>query len=130
MKTLKYSSQREAIEKYLLSVTEHPTAEMVYLHIIKKLPNISLATVYRNLNLLVELGKAIKIKGEDGKVRYDAVIDDHYHFTCTRCSKVQDIHIEHFEHINHAASLKFDGKIDTHSIMFSGICKECLDKLD
>ena len=128
MRTLKYSAQREAIEKYLLSVTEHPTAEMVYFNIIKKHPNISLATVYRNLNLLVELNKAIKIKSEDGKVRFDAVIDDHYHFTCSECGKVQDIHIEHFNHINDAAGLKFDGKIDTHSIMFSGTCKECLDK--
>ena len=61
MANLKYSRQREAIKDYLSSVTTHPTADTVYMHIKEEFPNISLGTVYRNLNLLADIGEAIKI---------------------------------------------------------------------
>ena len=54
MATLKYSRQRESIKNYLQSTTEHPTADTVYAHVREEFPNISLGTVYRNLNLLAE----------------------------------------------------------------------------
>ena len=66
MSTIRYSKQREAIKDYLKSVTCHPTADTVYLNIQKTFPNISLGTVYRNLNFLVEHGEAIQIDcGDD-----------------------------------------------------------------
>ena len=58
MANLKYSRQREAIKDYLSSVTTHPTADTVYMHIKEEFPNISLGTVYRNLNLLADIGEA------------------------------------------------------------------------
>ena len=61
MAALKYSRQREAIKHYLASTKEHPTADTVYMHVKKEFPNISLGTVYRNLNLLTDIGEAIKI---------------------------------------------------------------------
>ena len=61
MATLKYSRQRESIKNYLASTTEHPTADTVYMHVKEEFPNISLGTVYRNLNLLTDLGEAVKI---------------------------------------------------------------------
>ena len=61
MATLKYSRQREAIKSYLASTTSHPTADTVYMHVRDEFPNISLGTVYRNLNLLTDLGEAMKI---------------------------------------------------------------------
>ena len=62
MANLKYSRQREAIKDYLSSVTTHPTADTVYMHIKEEFPNISLGTVYRNLNLLADIGEAIKLQ--------------------------------------------------------------------
>ena len=61
MATLKYSRQRESIKNYLLHTEEHPTADTVYMHVREEFPNISLGTVYRNLNLLAETGDALKI---------------------------------------------------------------------
>ena len=61
MATLKYSRQRASIKKYLMSTTEHPTADTVYLHVREEFPHISLGTVYRNLNLLADTGEAVKI---------------------------------------------------------------------
>ena len=66
MAALKYSRQREAIKHYLASTKEHPTADTVYMHVKKEFPNISLGTVYRNLNLLTDIGEAIKISTPDG----------------------------------------------------------------
>lgn len=66
MKTLKYSRQRESIKACLMSRKDHPTADALYTSIREQFPNISLGTVYRNLNLLVELGEIRKLScGDD-----------------------------------------------------------------
>ena len=80
MATLKYSRQRESIKNYLQSTTEHPTADTVYAHVREKVPNISLGTVYRNLNLLAEAGDALKISTPSGGDRFDGRTNPHYHF--------------------------------------------------
>ena len=73
MATLKYSRQRESIKNYLASTTEHPTADTVYMHVKEEFPNISLGTVYRNLNLLTDLGEAVKITTPDGGDTFSAL---------------------------------------------------------
>ena len=67
MKTLKYSRQRESIKASLMNRKDHPTADAVCASIREEFPNISLGTVYRNLNLLVELGEVQKLTFGDGK---------------------------------------------------------------
>ena len=59
MGSLKYSRQRASIKEYLMSTVDHPTADTVYLHVRKEFPRISLGTVYRNLNLLADMGEAV-----------------------------------------------------------------------
>ncbi|MFR5732276.1 MAG: transcriptional repressor [Clostridium sp.] len=88
MKTLKYSRQRESIKASLMSRKDHPTADAVYASIREEFPNISLGTVYRNLNLLVELGEAQKLAFGDGKDHFDADTSLHYHFVCRSCGAV------------------------------------------
>lgn len=80
MTALKHSRQREAIKKYLMTTKEHPTADIVYLHVKKEFPNISLGTVYRNLNLLTDIGEALKIPAPDGADRFDGNAAPHNHF--------------------------------------------------
>ena len=94
MAALKYSRQRESIKKYLASTTEHPTADMVYLHIKEEFPNISLGTVYRNLNLLSDIGEAIKITTPDGGDRFDGNVAPHNHFYCKGCRRVLDLKMD------------------------------------
>ena len=77
--TLKYSRQRESIKNYLLHTEEHPTADTVYMHVREEFPNISLGTVYRNLNLLAETGDALKIPTPSGGDRFDGKTTPHYH---------------------------------------------------
>ena len=80
MTALKYSRQRESIKDYLMHTNAHPTADMVYLHVKEQFPNISLGTVYRNLNLLSDMGEIIKIPTPDGADRFDGRTVPHYHF--------------------------------------------------
>jgi Fur family transcriptional regulator, peroxide stress response regulator len=127
MSSLKFSRQREIIKEYLANTKEHPTADMIYMSIRETNPNISLGTVYRNLNLLVEQGDIIKISNGNGSDRFDWNSKPHYHFVCTECSCVQDIEIAPgaLDHINLIAAANFDGQIEGHSTFFYGQCANC-----
>ncbi len=125
MTALKYSRQRESIKAYLASTREHPTADTVYIHVRKTFPNISLGTVYRNLNLLVEQKEAIKVECGDGLDHFDALCTPHYHFLCRNCKRVFDLELPSLDHINTLANANFDGSIESHSVYFTGLCEQC-----
>lgn len=127
---LKYSRQRECIKSYLAMTKEHPTADTVYLHVKKEFPNISLGTVYRNLNLLTDIGEAIKIPAPDGGDRFDGNIQPHNHFFCTSCRKVLDLDLDmkNIEQVNKAAAENFDGIIESSTTIFYGKCGDCIQK--
>ncbi len=130
MATLKYSRQRASIKEYLMNTTEHPTADMVYLHLKEQFPHISLGTVYRNLNLLSDTGDAKKITTPYGGDRFDGCTEPHYHFVCSTCGDVFDLELgaEHIHHLNFLAEQHFDGTIDSHTALFTGTCPNCLRK--
>lgn len=121
----KYSRQREAIKEYLSHTTEHPTADTVYMNIRGVYPNISLGTVYRNLNLLAGQGEILKINCQDGSDRFDGNPKPHYHFLCNECGRVLDLFMEPIEHINVIANAGFKGRVDGHATYFYGLCPEC-----
>ena len=128
MATLKYSRQRESIKEFLMSSCNHPTADTVYMSVRQEFPNISLGTVYRNLNLLADLGEAIKITTPNGGVHFDGRTAPHYHFCCNECGEVIDLNLEELQFINEAASENFNGVIESHSMMFYGTCENCIKK--
>ena len=78
----KYSKQRELIINSLKNRTDHPTADMLYIDLKKEMPNLGIATVYRNLVELCEEGVIIKIKSKNGPDRYDGNTMPHVHFEC------------------------------------------------
>lgn len=125
---IKYSRQREAIKEYLLSTKEHPTADTVYMNIRETYPNVSLGTVYRNLNLLSEQGEILKINCQDGSDRFDGNPKPHYHLLCNHCKRVVDLEMDPIDHINTIAGAKFSGKIEGHVTFFYGLCPNCMHK--
>lgn len=127
MAVLKHSKQRDSIKAYLASTTAHPTADTVYLHIREEFPHISLGTVYRNLNLLADIGEAIKITTPDGADRFDGNTEPHYHVLCTKCGSVIDLEMESLTSINKIAEDHFPGTIESHTALFFGVCENCLD---
>lgn len=128
MKTLKYSRQRESIKTCLMSRYDHPTADELYMSIRNEFPNISLGTVYRNLNLLVELGEIRKLNYGDGPDHFDADVAPHYHFVCKGCAAVLDLPMEPLQAVNETAAECLGCRVDSHDILFTGICPDCLKK--
>lgn len=122
---LKYSKQRESIKNFLVTRYDHPTAETVYLNIRKEFPNISLGTVYRNLNLLAEIGEIQKLSPGIGPDRFDGDPAPHYHFICRHCGCVMDLTVSGLDHINILAGQDFDGEIEGHITYFYGSCPSC-----
>lgn len=128
MKTLKYSRQRESIKAFLYGRRDHPTADAVYSGIREEFPNISLGTVYRNLNLLVELGEINKVTCGDGKDHFDADTSPHYHFLCRKCGAVLDLPLQPFPDVEKQAADSLGAAVDGHTILFYGSCPDCLKK--
>jgi len=122
---LKYSKQRESIKNFLVTRYDHPTAETVYLNIRREFPNISLGTVYRNLNLLAEIGEIQKLSPGIGPDRFDGNPAPHYHFICRHCGCVMDLTVSGLDHINILAGQDFDGEIEGHITYFYGSCPSC-----
>ena len=126
----RYSQQRENILLNLQGRKDHPTADMVYEGVKEIQPNISLGTVYRNLNLLAECGDIIKLSCDGKSERFDGNIEPHYHIMCTECGNVMDLDMEPLNHINILAESAFEGTVQDHVIYFKGICKKCLKGID
>lgn len=122
---IKHSKQRDRIQAFLMTRYDHPTAETVYLNMRKEMPNISLATVYRNLSLLVDLGEIQRITTGNGPDRFDGNAKPHNHFTCRGCGRVLDLSMEDINFVDELAGKNFQGRIDGHSILFYGLCPDC-----
>lgn len=119
---LRNTTQRNLILDIINNSCNHLTAEKVHEIARKSISNISLGTVYRNLNILVELQKIIKIKTFDGKDHYDKLNIKHNHFICLKCNKIFDIHeTSNIEYKN----IPNDFEIVNYDITYSGYCNEC-----
>ena len=121
----KYSHQREAIISFLESTKDHPTADEVYQHIRTIIPNISLGTVYRNLNQLASNGLILRLTCDGKTDHFDACTEPHYHFLCKCCGGVKDIPMAPMDDIISKAKNCCDYHIQDVNILFSGVCNNC-----
>ena len=87
----RFTEQRAAVYRYLLSTESHPTADDVFTTVRHEIPDISLATVYKSLEALVGCGLAAKLTYGDGSARYDGRTDPHPHARCLDCGAVLDV---------------------------------------
>ncbi|QCX32545.1 transcriptional repressor [Caloramator sp. E03] len=124
-KNLKLTPQRYAIYKYLLSVKTHPSAEMIYNALKKSYPTMSLATVYKTLKTLNEIGLVQEINVGEDNFRYDANVNNHPHIVCLNCGKVDDIEKANFDMVKEEASKYTNYDINSYKIYFYGICPKC-----
>ena len=93
MANLKYSSSVHPFWNIYPALTLIRLLTWVYLHVKEEFPNISLGTVYRNLNLLADIGEITKIPTPDGGDRFDGRTDSHYHVICSGCGNVFDLEL-------------------------------------
>lgn len=124
------SRQREGILELLRSTGIHPTASWVYDRLKGEFPDLSLGTVYRNLNILVEQGLIRKIDSGSTFDRYDANISQHYHFICERCGSIADLEMAIDEELNERVEKAAGVKPRGHRIDFYGLCAQCRGEVD
>lgn len=124
-KKLKLTPQRLAVYNYLINTTAHPSADTIYTDIHVQYPTMSLATVYKALKTLVEVGLIQEINVGEGNFRYDANSLPHPHLQCLKCGKVDDIMDFTLDDLNASAQTHTDYKIVSSKVYFYGYCKDC-----
>ena len=121
----KQFKKRNAILQCLRSTDAHPSAEMVYQMLRESYPDISLATVYRNLNLFKEQGLISSVCSVHGTERFDAETTPHVHFVCDCCDRVLDLEqITIPEALTHQVD-DTGCRVSGCSLTFTGLCREC-----
>lgn len=119
------TKQRRIILDVLRSTKSHPTADWLYEKVKDKIPNISLGTVYRNLNILKEMNEIMELNYGSTYSRFDGNPQNHYHFVCERCGRVFDIDEEVHREMDRRVEEKTGFTVRYHRMEFYGTCREC-----
>ncbi len=123
--------QRVAILKAFLSAADHPTVEQVYRRVCLDFPMTSLATVYKTVALLKELGEVIEISGDEEGNRYDAQHPEpHPHLICTHCGRIFDGDRADVEAVVTALQRRASFQVSTYRLDLYGMCADCQSRLD
>lgn len=125
---MRYSRQRELILSEMKDRYDHPTADMLYKDLREKEPNLSLATVYRNLNQLADLGTIRRMHTTDGKTRFDGTLSPHEHMHCTHCGKVVDCPPEFCRVLQNRILEQTGFSVSAYELFITGVCPECAEK--
>ena len=125
--------KRQTIQKGLIwdAVSEadnHPNAEQIYDTIVSKHPSISRATVYRNLNMLVDEGRVKRVRVLGGPDHFDRTLEKHYHIQCSYCKQVSDIELLDDLVLNRNTMETHGYKLESYELVFNGICPDCQNK--
>lgn len=124
-KKLKLTPQRLAVYNYLINTTSHPSADVIYTDIHIQYPTMSLATVYKALKTLVDVGLIQEINVGEGNFRYDGNSAPHPHVQCLGCGKVDDFKNLSLENLNTLATEYTDYQIISNKVYFYGYCVNC-----
>jgi Fe2+ or Zn2+ uptake regulation protein len=117
--------QRKAILKVLRGTTSHPTADWVYDEVRKVIPSISKGTVYRNLKILRDTGRIAELNSSGTVSRFEARLDNHYHFRCDKCGRIYDLDVPVDTELDRKVAKKTGFKISYHQLEFRGLCPDC-----
>jgi Fur family peroxide stress response transcriptional regulator len=125
---VKATHQRTEIYRELARTNEHPNAETIYARVRKRVPAISLDTVYRTLRLLEKKGLISRVGSLGEKTRFDANIDRHHHFVCTECGFMGDFYSEEWNDFRAPSDVMAMGKVNSVHVELRGLCKACQRK--
>lgn len=108
--------------------TKHPTADKVYEILKKDHPEISLGTVYRNLNLLAEMGEISRVETSSVKDHFDGNQHPHAHFVCRKCGGVFDLNLDISQLLQSAKGVEGSFQVEDCKVLVQGVCEDCLKK--
>ncbi len=122
---LKITPQRTAIYQELLKAKDHPSADMIYRRIAKKIPNISLDTVNRTLLTFSKIGITNVVEGYGQAKRYDPDMDIHHHFRCIQCGSIIDFHSKEYDNISVPEEINKQFTVISKKVVLEGLCSKC-----
>jgi Fur family ferric uptake transcriptional regulator len=123
---IRMTRQRSAILEELKRTDQHPTADELYDLVRRRIPNISLGTVYRNLDKLSRLGLIKKIKHAGSQMRFGAAGEGHGHIRCVRCGRVDDLPGDPDQsHLDEEIVAASGYELIDMNVVYTGICPEC-----
>jgi Fur family peroxide stress response transcriptional regulator len=120
--------QRRAVLEAVLGSHDHPTANQMFETVRVRNPQISRATVHRNLETLSEMGVITKTCHPGGVARYDARVDIHLHLICLRCNSIVDIDDENLSRFAIPDTSAFGFEVSDFRVQLCGICRNCRNK--
>ena len=120
--------QRRAILETLAGCGDHPTADEVYRLVRRRMPRMSLGTVYRNLEVLSERGLIQRLEVGGARRRFDGETGEHYHVRCVECNRVDDVSVEEAPFVRGAVRGAGGYEILGHRLEFVGLCHKCLER--
>ena len=119
--------QRRLILQEVQASRAHPSADEVYRLVRRKMPRISLGTVYRNLDVLSQCGLIRRLEMSEGQRRFDGTMASHYHVRCTTCERVGDVWLDPPSELHQAEGGAGGYQISGHRLEFFGLCPICRD---
>ncbi|MFZ5353192.1 MAG: Fur family transcriptional regulator [Bacillota bacterium] len=124
-KGFKVTPQRIAVYEILRNTKEHPTVDMIYNRLQPLYPTMSLATVYKSLEVFKELNLVQELNVGEDKFRYDANVNQHPHITCMSCGKVEDVDDEMLFNLLEQVTNKTGYTLVNQQLYFFGYCPSC-----
>nr|WP_320051297.1 Fur family transcriptional regulator [uncultured Desulfuromonas sp.] len=127
-KNLRVTPQRIEIYKELVKAKDHPTAETLHNRLLKRMPTLSLDTVYRTLGTLAEHGLIHKVDTTESQAHFEADLSKHHHAICSQCGRIFDFDWPVVDESKLPDDLQRWGQIDRRSLIVHGICHDCQSK--
>lgn len=124
----KVTPQRLAVYEALARTRSHPRAETLYKELRPSYPTMSLATVYKSLSILCEIGLAQELSLGEDAFRYDADTSDHPHVRCIKCGRVDDVEAIDTKELTEEVAESTGYRLTDHQLYFFGVCPECRSK--
>jgi len=122
---IKLTQQRIEIFREAALTDDHPKLETIFRNVRRRLPTVSLDTVYRTLHLYQELGLLAAFRPLNGPAGFDADMTHHHHFVCTRCGAIHDFVDDGLDRLALSPSARRLGQVDSAHVEIRGICAAC-----
>jgi len=123
---LKLTHQRMEVYRELAASTDHPSPETLYQCLIRRIPTLSLDTVYRTLATFARHGLVHKVETGESQARYEAIIERHHHLICRHCLEIIDFRWPSMDEVALPEELGTWGQIENKNVVASGVCAKCM----
>ena len=127
---LAVTHQRQVLYEVMQQMPGHPSPDEVYLRLRKRIPSISLATVYKNIRLFLDSGILQEVSPHHGSLRVEMNRHAHHHLVCTRCKSISDIDEASIAHLPRRKKLAGGFLVQRYAIDVLGLCARCQTETD